>query len=46
MKNWIVITKSDWSFDISAKSHKDAIAAGRRVCRDTGEKFVRVRLAK
>ena len=44
MKNYIVITQSSWSFEISAKSYKDAISAGRRVCRDNSEKFVRVKL--
>jgi len=46
MKNYTVIIAQDWSFDISAKSHKDAVSIGRRVCRFTGEKFIRVRLTK
>ena len=46
MKSYIVITKSDWSFEIGAKSYKDAIFEGRKVCRDNKEKFVTVRLKK
>jgi hypothetical protein len=46
MKSYIVITKSDWSFEIGAKSYKDAISAGRKVCRDHREKFVTVRKKK
>jgi hypothetical protein len=46
MKSYIVITKSDWSFEIGAKSYREAISAGRKVCRDHGEKFVTVRKKK
>ena len=46
MKNFIVITQSSWSFEIMAKSHKDAISAGRKVCRENKEKFVTVKLSK
>ena len=46
MKSYIIITQSSWSFEIGAKSHKDAISAGRKVCRENAEKFVRVKLAK
>lgn len=44
MKSYIVITKSNWCFEVGAKSYKDAISAGRKVCRENGEKFVTVRL--
>ncbi len=46
MKSYIVITQSDWSFEIGAKSYRDAISEGRRVCRDNNEKFVTVKLSK
>ena len=46
MKSYIVITQSSWSFEIGAKSYKDAISEGRRVCRENKEKFVTVRLVK
>ena len=46
MKSYIVITTSSWSFEIGAKSYRDAISEGRRVCRDNAEKFVTVRLKK
>jgi hypothetical protein len=46
MKNFIVITQSSWSFEISAKNYRDAISAGRKVCRENKEKFVTVKLAK
>jgi hypothetical protein len=46
MKSYIVITKSDWSFEIGAKSYREAISAGRKVCRDHREKFVTVRIKK
>ena len=46
MKNYIVITQSSWSFEIGAASYKDAISAGRKVCRENAEKFVTVRMVK
>ena len=46
MKSYIVITRSSWSFEIGAKNYREAISAGRKVCRDHSEKFVSVRAKK
>jgi len=46
MKKFIVLTKSDWSFIVAAVNRKEAEMYGRRACRDNGEKFVSVRIAK
>jgi len=42
MKNYIVITASDFSYEINAANYSDAAKIGRRICRRTGEKFIRV----
>ena len=46
MKKYIILTKSDWSFVVTAINVKEAEMHGRRVCRDNGEKFASVRLSK
>jgi hypothetical protein len=42
MKKYIVITASDFSYEINAANVSDAAKIGRTLCRRTGEKFIRV----
>jgi tartrate dehydratase alpha subunit/fumarate hydratase class I-like protein len=46
MKKYIVITASDFSYDIIAKNISDAKKIGRTLCRRTGEIFVSVKYVK
>jgi hypothetical protein len=42
MKKYIVITASDFSYEINAANVSDAAKIGRTLCRRTGEKFINV----
>jgi len=46
MKKYIILTKSDWSFVVTAINVKEAEMHGRWVCRHSGEKFTSVRRIK
>lgn len=46
MKKYIILTKSHWSFVVTAINAKEAEMHGRWVCRHSGEKFTSVRRIK
>jgi hypothetical protein len=46
MKKYIVITASNFTYDINATNIADAKKIGRTLCRRTGEVFVSVKIVK
>lgn len=46
MKKYIVITASDFTYDITASNIADAKKIGRTLCRWSGEIFVSVKYVK